>query len=126
MKVDPTFFQHIDTQITGTKPWLEYQDGQKTDKQLGASVEVVILKDSYPGYEPNTNQYEKFSVKVQGASPDKFKLGEQVKVVNIKKATFYGDNFDRKLSCEAQLLTVAEYNAALQRRATEKNKERRA
>lgn len=43
--------------LIGMRPWIEYVNGEKTDKVLGTQYEVVLPK----------NGYEKLSVKVPGS-----------------------------------------------------------
>lgn len=43
--------------ITGVKPWFEYENNRRTDKQLGHTYEVVMPEAAY----------DKFDIKVPGS-----------------------------------------------------------
>lgn len=107
LEVSPLFFENIIVQVTDVQPLYDYVDGKRSERQTGIKVEVVILDDRFPGYESNTNQFEKFVVKERGEmNIRKYTKGVKAKVLSTK-ASFYGDGYAKNLSVEGQLKLIA-------------------
>lgn len=93
---------------TGVKPWLKYENGEKTNERLGTSVEAVIFHDktkyeSASG-EDITNRFEKLTFKVPAEIT--IPLDKQIVPVDVQ-ARVWGD-FQNNLSIEASRVDVVE------------------
>lgn len=93
---------------TGVKPWMKYENGQKTGERLGTSVEAVIFHDETKYESVNgevvSNRFEKLTFKVPGEVT--IPLDKQIVPVGVK-AKVWGD-YQNNLSIEASRIDVVE------------------
>lgn len=97
--------------VKETKPYFEYVNGEKTDKELGTSVVCLVSEDNtkYADDEVAVNLFETINFKVPGKQVD---LAQQtaVKPVDIIKASVYGQ-FQNNLSIECARIVKIDNNA---------------
>lgn len=89
--------------LMGQRPFYEYKDGQKTEKQLGITYDVVF---------PD-NKYEKISVKVAGTqavvSEEEIKKNSgkiKVRFLNLTGRFYRANSGEYMLTCRADKLEV--------------------
>lgn len=97
--------------VKETRPYFEYVNGEKTDKELGTTVVCLIDEDNtkYADDEVDVNLLETINFKVPGKQLD---LAQKtaVKPAEIIKASVYGE-FLNKLSIECARIVKIDTNA---------------
>ena len=95
-----------DKEITflDAKPFYNYIDGKATDELAGMKLECVITKDNtnYSNKEIS-NEYEKISIKIPGATKVGIQRGSKLKIQGTGKV--WGD-YSQNLSIEATNVQV--------------------
>lgn len=92
-------FTYFDCESFLNGKTLVYLSGKKPDPKhgfVGLAIEVMIMDDNtdYGDGLKGLNEFEKFTVKVQGADEtylSNFKRKQKIKIVDIQKASTWGD-----------------------------------
>ncbi|MDE3733308.1 hypothetical protein PWO51_01165 [Streptococcus suis] len=121
IQIDLTQFSKLKLSFISAKPWFEYTNKVKNTLPSGTSVSVVVVEDNIDieGYEANSNEFEKLTIKIRDNFDSvNFKHRDIVIPYDFEKATIYGDIND-KLSIICKLATESEYKQMMANKATQ-------
>lgn len=114
--IKPEVFNFWKTQVITVSPWKD-----KGGKQLGITVETVIVEDNvdWKDYQPHCNEFEKLKFKIRDEwEVEKYKYKDVVIPFNFEKISIWGD-YNNQLSIICKLATESEYKQMMANKPTQ-------